>query len=239
MANSTDAGPAPVLELDRVRAGHPGLLALDGVSLRVHSGRTLAVVGPNGAGKTTLLDVIAGVHPVLGGRVVRHSRMRPAYVLQRPSVSDALPMTVRSTVEMGRWGRRGPWRRLGADDRAIVEECLALLGLTELADRGLGELSGGQRQRALVAQSLAQQSDLLLLDEPSSGLDLQAQAMIEDAVERTRAEGTAVVRITHDPAVARRADDCVVVAGGRLAAQGDPEEALRTGALLMAGLTTG
>lgn len=127
---------------------------------------------------------------------------------------------------MARWAHRGLWRRLTARDRAIVDEYLTRLGITAIADQPLGALSGGQRQRTLVAQALAQQSDLLLLDEPAAGLDLHDQALIDNALDRADRDGTTVVRVTHDIAIARRAGHCLLLRDGRLLAEGQPAEVL-------------
>jgi zinc/manganese transport system ATP-binding protein len=217
-------GDDAILVRDLV-AGY-GTPALHGISTVVPRGRITAVAGPNGAGKSTLLDVLAGVLTPCAGTVRRTCRYPPAYVVQSSAAPDTLPITVRATVTMGRWARRGPWRRLTAHDRAVVEECLHRMGVHGLADRPLGALSGGQRQRTLVAQGLAQESDLLLLDEPAAGLDATARGHIDEELARTAAAGTTVVRVTHDPDVAARADHCLLLHAGRLVAAGDPREVL-------------
>ena len=199
---------------------------LRGISARLPQGQITAIVGPNGAGKTTLIDAIAGVRPPASGTITHAGRCRPAYVVQRSEAPDVLPISVRATVSMGRWPVRGRWRRLTAHDRTVVEDCMHRLGIQDLADDQLGTLSGGQRQRVLVAQGLAQQADLLLLDEPATGLDLGAQRGVEDAIRRYRADGGSVVRVTHDLAVAMQADHCVVLRDGTVAAAGDPAAVL-------------
>lgn len=185
-----------------------------------------AVVGPNGSGKSTLLGVLSGVMTATSGSVLRAAGSPPAFVPQRGAVGDALPLTVRQTVEMGRWGERGLWRRLTAEDREVVDRCMEQLGIADLGRRQLGELSGGQRQRALIAQGLAQQSDLLLLDEPTTGLDPQAQAGIMSVLAGLVADGTTVVQATHDLQAARSADHCLLLAEGQLVAEGDPGRVL-------------
>jgi zinc/manganese transport system ATP-binding protein len=198
-------------------AGHGAAPALHGITAAVPRGRTTAIVGPNGAGKSTLLDVLADVLAPRSGSVLRTSRRRPAYVVQRSAAPDTLPITVRATVTMGRWALRGPWRRLTAHDRAAVEDCMHRLGVHDLAERPLGTLSGGQRQRTLVAQGLAQESDVLLLDEPAAGLDADARERIDEELARAASAGNTVVRVTHDPVVADRADHCVRLHAGRIA----------------------
>lgn len=135
-------------------------------------------------------------------------------------------MTVAETVSMGRWARLGAWRRFAERDRLIVEACMKRLGVAELADRRLGSLSGGQRQRVLLAQGLAQESDLLILDEPAAGLDAAAQETIADLLADARAEGTTVVHATHDASAAAQADCCLLLEDGRLVAEGAPSAVL-------------
>ncbi|WP_208325876.1 zinc ABC transporter ATP-binding protein AztA [Amycolatopsis arida] len=224
MASTVRDQPAVVLR--EVSAGYARHVVLHGVTARVPAGRATVVLGPNGSGKTTLLNVIAGVVAPVAGSVRRTSVRLPAYVPQRSAVADTLPMTVRQAVAMGRWARLGPWRRQSGKDREIVRECLRRLAIDDLAARQLGALSGGQRQRALVAQGLAQRSDLLLLDEPSTGLDLGARGRIADVLHQERAAGRTVVRTTHDLAEALRADHCLLLDEGRLVAQGAPADVL-------------
>jgi zinc/manganese transport system ATP-binding protein len=199
-------------------------VVLSGLTMVAPRARVTAIVGPNGSGKSTLLGAIAGVVAPAAGSIERPNG--PAFVVQRSAVSDTLPITVRETVAMGRWAHRGAWRRLSGGDRAIVEDCLARLDIVDLADRTLGTLSGGERQRALVAQGLAQQSDLLLLDEPATGLDAAADRRIAEAIDDAAAGGVTVVLATHDLAAAGRADHCVLLEEGRLVAQGPPESVL-------------
>src|SRR5690606_33869288 len=138
-------------------------------------GAVTALIGPNGAGKSTLLNAISGRIHARHGHLDVPAAERPggvAYVLQATQVNTQLPITVRETVTMGRYARTGPFRRLRAADRAAVDEAMEALAITDLADRQLHELSGGQRQRAFVAQGLAQEADVLLLDEPITGLDV-------------------------------------------------------------------
>ncbi|MFJ8935100.1 zinc ABC transporter ATP-binding protein AztA [Streptomyces sp. NPDC102365] len=212
-------------------AGYPGHPVLSQLSGEITRLTMTALVGPNGSGKSTLLGVLAGViHPTSGELHYAGDR-QPAYVPQRGAVGDSLPLTVRQTVEMGCWGRRGPWRRLNRRDRTVVDAALDRLGVGDLAARQLGELSGGQRQRALIAQGLAQESDLLLLDEPTSGLDPEARERIEELLTALVADGVTVVQATHDLEAARRANACLLLQAGRLAGQGHPEEVLTTSAL--------
>jgi zinc/manganese transport system ATP-binding protein len=231
IVEGSDVSDGAAVELYGVDAGFRQRTVLHGVTARIPAGCMCAVVGPNGAGKSTLLDVIAGVRAPTAGSVLRASRLRPAYVVQRSGVADTLPITVRAAVEMGRWAQRGPWRRLRSADRTVVARCLSQLGLDDLADRRLDALSGGQRQRALVAQGLAQEADLLLLDEPTAGLDLQVRRRIDEALAAACARGVTVVRVTHELPVAQRADHCLLLRGGRVTRQGAPGEVLTAAAV--------
>ncbi|GAA2207442.1 zinc ABC transporter ATP-binding protein AztA [Nonomuraea monospora] len=209
-----------------VTAGYGRRTVLRGLSARLPRAGVTAVVGPNGSGKSTLLGVLAGTIRPVHGTVELSGAGRPGYVVQRDAVSDALPITVRETVAMGRWASRGPWRRLTAHDRAVVDACMAALDVSSLAGRRLSTLSGGQRQRVLLAQGLAQEPDLLLLDEPTTGLDAAAREHIAGVIERESARGVTIVHVTHDPAEASRADHCLLLNEGRLVAQGPPTEVL-------------
>ncbi|MFJ8594996.1 zinc ABC transporter ATP-binding protein AztA [Streptomyces sp. NPDC093598] len=212
-------------------AGYPGRPVLHQLTAGIPALATTALVGPNGSGKSTLLGVLAGVIEATSGQLRYAEGRPPAFVPQRGAVGDALPLTARQTVEMGRWGERGLWRRLTRHDRAVVDSALERLGVADLAARQLGELSGGQRQRVLIAQGLAQQSDLLLLDEPTTGLDPEARERITTLLTDLVADGTTVVQATHDLEAARSADACLLLSDGRLVGQGPPEQVLTPGAL--------
>ncbi|MFD5199413.1 zinc ABC transporter ATP-binding protein AztA [Streptomyces sp. NPDC058375] len=219
------------LRFSELCAGYPGRPVLHQVSGEITRLTTTALVGPNGSGKSTLLGVLAGVIKPTSGDLLRTGDRPPAFVPQRGAVGDTLPLTVRQTVEMGRWGERGPWRRLTARDHATVDAALDRLGIGDLAPRQLGELSGGQRQRALIAQGLAQESDLLLLDEPTTGLDPEARDRIGALLTTLVADGVTIVQATHDLEVARTADACLLLQDGRLAGQGRPDQVLTTASL--------
>ncbi|WP_150236477.1 zinc ABC transporter ATP-binding protein AztA [Nocardiopsis quinghaiensis] len=216
--------PANRVELEGVYAGYGRRDVLRGLDAVIPAGAVTALVGPNGSGKSTLLGLLAGTVRARQGRVVSARRPRPALVAQRSAVSDALPVTVREAVAMGRWAHRGFWRPLTRHDRVVVGECLERMGVADLAGRRLGELSGGQRQRVLVAQGLAQEADLLLLDEPSAGLDHRSQERVRQTLEQVGADGTTVVHATHDPGEALGAGHCLVLADGLIAASGPPAD---------------
>ncbi|MFE4801572.1 zinc ABC transporter ATP-binding protein AztA [Streptomyces sp. NPDC056708] len=217
--------------LKGVSAGYANRTVLSQLAVRVPAFATTAVVGPNGSGKSTLLGVMAGVIPVTAGTVEHRTGRRAAFVVQRSEAADMLPLTVRDAVAMGRWGRRGLCRRLSRQDWAVVDASVDRLGISALARRQLGELSGGQRQRALVAQGLAQEADLLLLDEPTTGLDATAQRLIADVLDEVAAEGGTVVQATHDLEAARAVGHVLMLQEGRLFASGAPGAVLTDSAI--------
>ena len=203
-------------------------IALAGATFELPLGATVALIGPNGSGKSKLLRALAGLtEPRSGSLTVasRATRGAVALVLQTTAVDRSLPVTVRETVTMARYASRGPFGRLRPDDRRIVAEALTRMDVAALAGRQLHELSGGQRQRVLVAQGLAQQADLLLLDEPVTGLDVVSRELILEAIVAERAAGRTVVVSTHDLDDARRAD-LVMLLANRVVAFGPPDEVL-------------
>ncbi|RFU84135.1 metal ABC transporter ATP-binding protein [Streptomyces triticagri] len=211
----------PRTRLDALSAGYDGRTVLHQVTADIPESAVTSLVGANGSGKSTLLSAVAGVIRPTAGTVV-HRGGAPAFVPQRGAVSDALPLTVRQTVAMARWRERGLWRRLTGRDHSTVDEALERLGITDLAGRQLGELSGGQRQRAFIAQGLAQRSDLLLLDEPCTGLDPGTRQSISRLLADLAADGTTVVQATHDLDSARSGDHCLLLRAGHLDAAGEP-----------------
>jgi zinc/manganese transport system ATP-binding protein len=224
-------GATSRVRFTELSAGYPGRPVLHQLAADIPALATTALVGPNGSGKSTLLGVLAGVIKPTSGELHHHGDRPPAFVPQRGAVGDALPLTVRQTVEMGRWGERGPWRRLTRQDRITVDQAMERLGISDLATRQLGELSGGQRQRALIAQGIAQESDLLLLDEPTTGLDPEARGWIGALLTELVADGVTVVHATHDLEAARSADACLLLRNGHLAGQGHPEQLLTASTL--------
>jgi manganese transport system ATP-binding protein len=211
--------------------GYNGHVAVAESSFHIPAGRLTAVIGPNGSGKSTLLGGIAGlIESRRGGIEVlgmgpEEARRRIAYVLQATRVNEVMPITVRETVLMGRYAGAGPFRPLRRVDRRSCRIALERLGIEDLATRHLTELSGGQRQRVFVAQGLVQEAELLLLDEPITGLDLVSTDMIRRVVAEELAKGTTVVLTTHDVAEANQADHVVLMAG-RVHTEGPPALAL-------------
>lgn len=208
------------------------LVALRDVELTVGPGTSVAVIGPNGSGKSTLLGVIAGlVKPTAG--VVEVNRKRTALVLQSTDVDPSLPITVRETVAMARYPHRGMFGRFHDEDRRAIAAAMDRTGVSDLAVRQLHELSGGQRQRVFVAQGLAQGADLLLLDEPVTGLDVVSREVMHDVIAEERAAGHSVIVTTHSLEEAALCDLVVLVAG-RMVACGPPTEVIEDDVLVEA-----
>jgi manganese transport system ATP-binding protein len=208
------------------RYGSKVAIARSSFTIPIEAVTTL--IGPNGSGKSTILNAIAGLtSPTSGTFTVNgaSSRSRIALVLQTTKVNNALPITVREIVSMGRYPSIGEFRRLSESDRAIVEAAMKRMSITDLSTRHLTELSGGQRQRVFVAQGLAQDHDMLLLDEPLTGLDLPSAKAIDDVIHDEQKHGGTVIVSTHDLAEARVADH-VVLLSGRVIASGSPAEVL-------------
>jgi zinc/manganese transport system ATP-binding protein len=219
------------VEITDVWFDHDGVDALCGVSFTVESGAVTAIAGPNGSGKSTLLAVLAGVLEPRRGTVSIPARARRALVVQRSEVSDRMPLTVRDTVTMGRWPAAGMLRRLRAEDRRIIDDCIDIVGLSGHQDRPLNALSGGQRQRAFLAQGLAQRADIVLLDEPTTGLDTATRAVVADVLLAEQARGATVICVSHDDTTLATADHIVTLDAGRIAPAAQiPGPGIRLGA---------
>jgi manganese/iron transport system ATP-binding protein len=220
---------APILEASHVSVRYNGRPALDDISFRLTSGERIAVVGPNGAGKSTLFKVIAGVIDPTSGdvTVAGHcpgGHICIAYVPQRSQVDWTFPVTVADVVMMGRIGQVGLLRRPGRRDREYVLQCLQVVDMVDLADRQIAELSGGQQQRMFIARALAQQAELMLMDEPLTGLDVPAQEHIFRIVNELRQRCVTVMVATHDLNLAAERFDRVMLLNKRLLGIGLPEE---------------
>lgn len=205
-------------------------VALGASSFRIPAGTLTVLIGPNGSGKSTILNGIAGLLVPVSGSLelpVGDGGRRPAvsYVLQATKVNEGLPVTVREVVAMGRYPGKRPFQRLSAHDREAVNAALETMDLGGLSRLHLRELSAGQRQRVLVAQGLVQEHDILLLDEPLTGLDMPSAKRIDAIVHDEQSRGRTVVLASHDLAEARVADHVILLAG-RVVAEGPPDEVL-------------
>lgn len=196
---------APALELHDLTVTHIGnsAPAVRSCSLAIEPGELVALIGPNGAGKSSILKAVAGLLPILSGSVqifglpIGGCHHRLGYLPQRGEIDWRFPISVERLVLTGRYVHLGWLRRPTADDHAIVGEVMRELGISDLAQRQISELSGGQQQRALLARTLAQQSDLLLLDEPMNAVDTETRDTIAEVLFRLRRQGKAALVATH------------------------------------------
>ena len=225
----------PALEITDLTVRYGDVVALDGCSLSVAPGRVTGLIGMNGSGKSTLFKAVmgavkadAGSVTVVGGApATAREAARVAYVPQSEDIDLDFPVSVRDVVTMGRYGHLGPMRRARAADRAAVDEALARVQLTDLADRQIGQLSGGQRKRAFVARAIAQDAALLLLDEPFAGVDKRSEATIVRLLRSLADDGRAVLVSTHDlHALPALADEAALLLH-RILFHGSVSEALR------------
>ena len=222
---------APALEVRGVSVRYNGSPALDNVDFVANRGEQIAIVGPNGAGKSTLFGAIVGtIRPNQGTVKIYGSgpgqHICIGYVPQRTKIDWRFPVTVDEVVMMGRVGKIGWLRAPGRHDRELVGSSLAQVGMADLAHRQIGELSGGQQQRVFLARTLAQEAEILLLDEPLTGLDQPSQEAILSILAGMRDQGMTMLLSTHDLNRAAELFGRMVLLNGHIVADGPPEQVL-------------
>jgi ABC-type Mn2+/Zn2+ transport system ATPase subunit len=227
----------PVLAARRLAVGYDGRSVVSGIDLVVEAGGSVALVGSNGSGKSTLLKTLAGLLAnvdgafEVSGRPVASATRDIAYLSQSHTNGLALPLRAIDIVRMARFDQRGRLTRRTPTDDAIVTESLERMGAMPLADRALRDLSGGQQQRVFLAQVLARRARLLLLDEPTAGLDAPGRAAYLEAMNSEKERGAVVVTATHDVGEASACDRVLLLAR-RLVADGPPAAVLTPDNLL-------
>jgi len=208
-------------------------IAISTSDFTIPEGKITAIIGPNGSGKSTILHAIAGLLPVNSGMLSvldttpLASQSKISYVLQYTTVPAGTPLTVAEAVAMARYPGLGLLGRPSKSDKERVIAAMQRLEISDLAKRHLTELSGGQRQRVYVAQGIAQDHQILLLDEPLTGLDINSAKTIDSIIHDEPARGCSVVLTTHDLEEARSADH-VILTAGRVVASGTPDQVLTT-----------
>lgn len=229
----------PILDVAHLSVRYNGRNALENITFHLHEGERVAVVGPNGAGKSTLFKVVAGVLQPNSGEV-RIYGSRPGghvcigYIPQRSQVDWNFPVTVADVVMMGRSAKLGPLNWPHKRDWEHVHHALETVDLAGLAARQISQLSGGQQQRMFIARSLAQEAELMLMDEPLTGLDTPSQEGILDLLDRLKKEKVTVMVATHDLDQAATHFDRIMLLNHRIVAFGEPGFVMQTDHLLSA-----
>jgi zinc transport system ATP-binding protein len=231
----------PVIELSEVDFGYTSTRVVEDVSLRVEAGEYVAVVGPNGSGKSTLMKLMLGLLRPDSGEARLFGEpadrfddgSRLGYVAQHASAAKEMPITVREVVKMGRFSHVG-FGRLSGDDWAIVDRALETVGMSGFADRRVTQLSGGQRQRAFIARALASEADLLVLDEPTVGVDVESVGAFYDLLDGLNRQGITVLLIEHDLSAVTEHAERVVCMNREVYFDGPTDEFLESDALARA-----
>jgi len=222
----------PAISIRNLTVSYGRKPVLVDVSLDIPKGSVVGILGPNGAGKSTLIKSVMGFVPRdfgsvhLFGERVDHVRGRVAYVPQRGQIDWNFPVTVRDVVTMGRYGFVPWYRSLSRNDHAIAEAALEDVRMTAFKDRQIGQLSGGQQQRVFMARALAQESDILLLDEPFAGVDAATERAIAGLLNQSKEQGKTVMVVHHDLETVAEFFDRVIVVNRRLFAYGPPREVM-------------
>jgi ABC-type Mn2+/Zn2+ transport system ATPase subunit len=238
-AGGSDAGVrTPYIRAKRLSVGYPNEVVVADINFEVPPGEAFALIGTNGSGKSTLLKTIVGLLAPMGGQLSvfgmppGNNHARIAYLGQFHHSGFVLPLRAIDVVRMGRFPHRGLWRRIGRQDDEIVLSALRTMGIEKLADVPLRSLSGGQQQRTYLAQVLAHQADLLVLDEPSTGLDAGGRELYLRAINEEVRRGASVIIATHnihdEAALCRQ----VMLLARKVVSIGAPEEVITPEALL-------
>lgn len=219
---------APILRAENLGVRYDSGIALADVTFELNLGERMAVVGPNGAGKSTLLKVIAGVMSPTEGRVQIYGNepgghICIAYVPQRNQVDWSFPVSVADVVMMGRVGQLGLFRNPKASDWDLVNQALEVVRMTHLAKRQISQLSGGQQQRMFIARALAQEAELMLMDEPLTGLDINSQEEVFSILGQLKQQGVTVMVSLHDLKVAAQRFERIMLLNHQMLAIGDPD----------------
>ncbi|MEC9094022.1 MAG: metal ABC transporter ATP-binding protein [Planctomycetota bacterium] len=225
------------IDVNHLTVSYGPVPALLDVSFGIRPGQIVGIIGPNGSGKSTLIKSILGfIKPDYGsiqlfGQPADQLNGTVAYVPQRGAVDWDFPVTVRDVALMGRYTNTPWWRDLSSRDKQIADDALEMVRMSEFRNRQIGQLSGGQQQRVFMARALAQDSELLLLDEPFSGVDAATERAILDVLRQTKQAGRTTLVVHHDLATAAEYFDQLILLKQRLFGCGEPDKILQPGLL--------
>lgn len=221
-----------MLKVEHLFVNYRSVKALEDISFNLPKGKLVGLLGPNGAGKSTLIKALLGLIPVQAGRVLyrdaslQQQRRQVAYVPQRSQIDWDYPTTVWNVVMLARTAHTGWFRSPNRQSAQIVEESLRRVALLDLRDRPIGELSGGQQQRVFLARAIAQQADLLLLDEPLAAVDKKTEALIFQIYDELKAEGKTLLISCHEWGGILNHYDQLMLLNQHLIAYGAPQEVM-------------
>lgn len=230
---------SPILEVKHASVMYDSGIAIKNIDFTLQRGDRIAVIGPNGAGKSTLLKIVAGVQSITTGSINIYGHepgkhICIAFVPQRSQIDWQFPVSVFDVVMMGRIGQMGLFRRPGISDRRIVRNALSTVGIESLEKRQISQLSGGQQQRMFIARALAQQAELILLDEPLTGLDAQSQEGIFNILNELQQRQVTVMVSLHDLELASSHFNKVLLLNTSLIGYGAPDDVFTTENLMTA-----
>ncbi|MCT4781509.1 MULTISPECIES: metal ABC transporter ATP-binding protein [Exiguobacterium] len=221
------------VEVEGLSVSYFETTALEQLSARFTMGQLVGIIGPNGAGKSTFIKAIMGLIPseattiTLLGLSTKEARTRVAYVPQRSAIDWDFPIRVLDAVLIGCYPKLGLFKRPRKQHRQLAMSCLERVGMQDYANRQIGELSGGQQQRVFLARALAQEAELLLLDEPFVGVDAGSERVIIDLLRTLRDEGKTIVVVHHDLSKAADYFDTLLLLNRRMIAVGSPTDVLQ------------
>lgn len=237
--NSPHQTNQPILDVSHLTVRYNGRNALENLTFHLHEGERVAIVGPNGAGKSTLIKAIAGVLQPSSGDVNIYGshpdkHVCIGYIPQRSQVDWNFPVTVADVVMMGRSAKLGPFNWPHKKDWDFVNHALETVEIQNLASRQISQLSGGQQQRMFIARAIAQESELMLMDEPLTGLDAPSQEEILNLLDRLKQDKVTVMVATHDLDQAASHFDRILLLNHRIVAFGVPQDVMQTNNLIQA-----
>ncbi|MBW4575990.1 MAG: metal ABC transporter ATP-binding protein [Aphanothece sp. CMT-3BRIN-NPC111] len=221
-----------MLEVQNLTVSYRGVFALKGVTFTIYPGQLVGLIGPNGAGKSTMVKAMLGLIPASRGivkfaqRPLKQQRQQVAYIPQRSQIDWDYPITAQNVVMMARTMHTRWFGGFSRQSRELVKEALQRVGMWELRHRQIGELSGGQQQRIFLARAIAQQPELLLFDEPFTGIDKKTEAIIFEVFSELKAEGKTLLVSSHEWGDALNHYDRLLLLNQQLVASGVPQEVM-------------